>query len=725
MADEQTVVKPLEALGIGGAGGEQTPYLVIAEGPRQGKRFLLREGTNVGGRLPTSDILLEDQSVSRHHFTVMRSGGALTVTDHDSKNGTIVNGQRIADAVTVGHGDILQIGIYALRMVTRSITPEEELAPLPPEFEGRTMLFEQPADPQAETATTIPQDAEGAGEEAGAEAADGGSSEPSAAPSRATAEARAIEQAHTARISELALKEVPERKRSRRKTIGLFALAIAVAGAATAAVYWRYFMAPPLEPTRPVAKTSPAKPAETPCPPGRHPVQPLTDPVQCEPDIPQPKTVPVFLDFASSPLPARVRFEGQELGLTPVKPNLPLEVGKTFTAEAVFSLEEIREELVERATFTVKETDTAIPILFRGPIGVFKVMKLPRDAELSVQGYFAHDPFQPRAMTLANVAYGKPVYVPYGRYIVELKAPRPIGEGGQIVPAIAYRREVALAEDTPIFALEVSDEAFQQFPVEILSVPAGADVFIDTKPVGKTPFAGMFPLGEHTLTLRKEGYFEHSEQLSNEINVPFRQEIALKTTVAGGLLNEGNHLLLKGMFKEAIAKLAEVFNSGPLPVETTKAQYLLGTAYLGLNDLATAQGYFDQAKSHPEYELQSKLGLVNILNTKGEKPQALYLLVEVMLKATDEAIKLEAANTFKAVSPFKSVLYVHSDPAGAAVYFNDQLLAQRTPLILSDLGMGNYRLRLQKDGFESQEVSMNMSVHEFNPVIVKLKPIAK
>ena len=80
----------------------------------------------------------------------------------------------------------------------------------------------------------------------------------------------------------------------------------------------------------------------------------------------------------------------------------------------------------------------------------------------------------------------------------------------------------------------------------------------------------------------------------------------------------------------AVAKLAEVFQLNPLPVETAKAQYLLGSAYLGLNDLAQGLGYFEQAKNHPDYELQSKLGLVNILNSQGDKPRALTVLVEVM-----------------------------------------------------------------------------------------------
>lgn len=689
-SDEKTVVKSL---------AEAMPYLVLVEGPRRGTRFALRLGNNVGGRLPASDILLEDQSVSRHHFTVARAPSGITVTDNASKNGTLVNGQPIHAAVTMGHGDIIQAGIYVLRVVTHAITAEEEMAPLPPEYEGQTVMMERPADAGAETFTTV---GDGLGPSATTPPGEAGTSP---------------------NLTELTVMEEPEQSRPRWiKWVAISSMVLVVA-ALGGYIYWQFFYQPPTPP--PTQKTAVPSPPVQQCPPGQKPVEPRTDPLQCVPEVPQPKTVPVFLDFAASPLPAKVQFEAKDYGLTPVKSNLQLEVGKTYTADATFHLEELQEDLVEHFTFTVQETDTAIPVFFRGSIGILKILKLPREVELSAQGFFAHDQFHPKTMTLGNVAYGKPLYVPYGRYILELRAPKPLGEGGQMISDIRYRREIFLTEDAPTYQIEIDETDLGQFPVEIRSIPERADLFIDTQPVGKTPYTGIFPLGEHTLTLRKEGYFEYTEQLKNDINVLYQREIALKTTAAGERLNEGQSLLLKGMYKEAVAKLAEVFQQNPLPVETAKAQYLLGSAHLGLNDPATALGYFEQAKGHPDYELQSKLGVVNIVNGQGDKPKALTLLVEVMLKATDEAIKTEAANTFKTVSAFKSVLYVYSDPPGATVSFNDQPVGQKTPLILSDLGLGNYRLRIQKDGFEPQEVSMNVSVHEFNPVIVKLKPIAK
>ncbi|PIU54979.1 MAG: PEGA domain-containing protein, partial [Deltaproteobacteria bacterium CG07_land_8_20_14_0_80_38_7] len=40
-----------------------------------------------------------------------------------------------------------------------------------------------------------------------------------------------------------------------------------------------------------------------------------------------------------------------------------------------------------------------------------------------------------------------------------------------------------------------------------------------------------------------------------------------------------------------------------------------------------------------------------------------------------------------------------------------------------DLPLGTYRLRFEKPGYEPMELNLTLSVNEFNPVVVKLKPI--
>jgi hypothetical protein len=67
-------------------------------------------------------------------------------------------------------------------------------------------------------------------------------------------------------------------------------------------------------------------------------------------------------------------------------------------------------------------------------------------------------------------------------------------------------------------------------------------------------------------------------------------------------------------------------------------------------------------------------------------------------------------------------MYILTDPEGATVYLNEKKIEEKTPVILPDLTLGNYKVKIEKDGYMPQDLSINFSVNEFNPVIVKLKP---
>jgi pSer/pThr/pTyr-binding forkhead associated (FHA) protein len=57
-----------------------------------------------------ADLVIEDAQVSRRHASVRPAGDALEVEDLGSKNGTWVNGGRIAGAVRVASGDRVRVG---------------------------------------------------------------------------------------------------------------------------------------------------------------------------------------------------------------------------------------------------------------------------------------------------------------------------------------------------------------------------------------------------------------------------------------------------------------------------------------------------------------------------------------------------------------------------------------------------------------------------------------
>jgi pSer/pThr/pTyr-binding forkhead associated (FHA) protein len=69
------------------------------------------------GRSPSSDIFLDDVTVSREHAAIEHgNGGAYRIRDAGSLNGTYVNRVRV-DAVDLRNGDEIQVGKYRFKFV--------------------------------------------------------------------------------------------------------------------------------------------------------------------------------------------------------------------------------------------------------------------------------------------------------------------------------------------------------------------------------------------------------------------------------------------------------------------------------------------------------------------------------------------------------------------------------------------------------------------------------
>lgn len=68
------------------------------------------------GRSRQNDLCLDDQSVSRHHATLLLTDAGYVLKDNDSTHGTMVNGQRIASR-TLEENDLIDVGIYRFRFV--------------------------------------------------------------------------------------------------------------------------------------------------------------------------------------------------------------------------------------------------------------------------------------------------------------------------------------------------------------------------------------------------------------------------------------------------------------------------------------------------------------------------------------------------------------------------------------------------------------------------------
>jgi len=126
-------------------------YLVVVRGNNVGESFPVVGSTFVIGRGSGSDLRLNDEGVSRFHCKLYNEGGAITVEDLNSRNGTYCNGERIATGRrSLMEGDRLQVGTsYVFRFTyveTTSGVPKvtaEELGDTAAGVLGRRRFMEE------------------------------------------------------------------------------------------------------------------------------------------------------------------------------------------------------------------------------------------------------------------------------------------------------------------------------------------------------------------------------------------------------------------------------------------------------------------------------------------------------------------------------------------------------------------------------------------------------
>jgi DNA-binding CsgD family transcriptional regulator len=100
-------VRPISAPGPG-----EVPCLEVISGRSTGRVFALRSPVTAIGRDATSDVVLDDDGISRNHAK-LHMADPLWIEDLASTNGTYVNGARVGRS-RVREGDRLQFGPNAL-----------------------------------------------------------------------------------------------------------------------------------------------------------------------------------------------------------------------------------------------------------------------------------------------------------------------------------------------------------------------------------------------------------------------------------------------------------------------------------------------------------------------------------------------------------------------------------------------------------------------------------
>jgi len=89
--------------------GTVPAQFVAIDGPLQGSAFEVSDQPFTIGRKADNTLSPTDLSISRQHCTLEMAGGQFRLTDHDSQNGTFVNGVPVRERLLV-HGDRIAVG---------------------------------------------------------------------------------------------------------------------------------------------------------------------------------------------------------------------------------------------------------------------------------------------------------------------------------------------------------------------------------------------------------------------------------------------------------------------------------------------------------------------------------------------------------------------------------------------------------------------------------------
>ena len=96
--------------------GRHQGLFVVNQGAKAGARYALDSDVVSLGRDPSSDIFLDDVTVSRRHAEVERDGARYSIRDVGSLNGTYVNRKRVEQG-ELSEGDEVQVGKFKLVFV--------------------------------------------------------------------------------------------------------------------------------------------------------------------------------------------------------------------------------------------------------------------------------------------------------------------------------------------------------------------------------------------------------------------------------------------------------------------------------------------------------------------------------------------------------------------------------------------------------------------------------
>ena len=123
LGDDRTA--PLPRVGV----RERARAIGAFPKPAPGRHLAIEDGDEVVlvalnrpvlhlGRSTSADIVLEHATVSRRHAVIAEEGDGVVLLDDRSRNGVLLNGQRVSRA-RLSDGDVIQLGSVVMRYLER------------------------------------------------------------------------------------------------------------------------------------------------------------------------------------------------------------------------------------------------------------------------------------------------------------------------------------------------------------------------------------------------------------------------------------------------------------------------------------------------------------------------------------------------------------------------------------------------------------------------------
>ncbi len=119
-------------------------------------RFPLREGETTVGRSRYCTIVVDSPAASREHAAIQHTEGRLLLTDLNSRNGTLLNGNRVGQPTILQVGDKISIGSEELEVIETNNLPEDIVSTVERQLSHGTAPTDPPSTRNFERESTVP-----------------------------------------------------------------------------------------------------------------------------------------------------------------------------------------------------------------------------------------------------------------------------------------------------------------------------------------------------------------------------------------------------------------------------------------------------------------------------------------------------------------------------------------------------------------------------------------